>query len=94
MVNSDFVVHEILESVVRDMNPNNKQNWKLVCSACGADFSMDETIELADGHSQKEHPDLKHSHFNIVWVGIGPKPRGGPHAGSARRGSGKTRRRR
>lgn len=79
---------------MRDMNPSNKQNWKLVCSACGADFSMDETINIADGHSQQEHPDLDNPHFNIVWVGIGPKPKGGIHASRSRGSAGKPRRRR
>lgn len=62
---------------MRDMNPSNNQNWKVVCSACGADFQMDETIDLADGHFKQEHPNLETAHFNIVWVGVGPKPKGG-----------------
>lgn len=59
----------------RDMNPNNKANWKLVCSHCGADIHEKETIDLADGHFQKEHPESEIA-FNLVWIGIGPEPKG------------------
>lgn len=59
----------------RDMNPSNNANWKLVCSACGAEFAMDETLDLAEGHFQAEHPDLDNPHFNTIWVGIGPAPK-------------------
>ncbi len=72
----------------RDMNPSNQHNWALVCSACGAEFSMAETISLdgtAEGgtHWTVEHPDLENAHFNLVWVGIGPPPKKG--RGHARR---------
>ncbi len=57
----------------RDMNPNNKNNWKLVCSLCAADIHNTETIDLADGHFQKEHPG-EGINFNLVWIGIGSHP--------------------
>lgn len=59
----------------RDANPGNMHNWRIVCSACGAEFAKDETINLADGHAQQEHPDVDGIHFTLSWVGIGPKPR-------------------
>jgi hypothetical protein len=76
------------------MNPSNPRNWKVVCSVCGAEFAMDETIDLADGHPQKEHPELEHPNFNLVWIGIGPKPKGGHVAGRSGRSSRKAKRRR
>lgn len=69
---------------MRDGNPANKQNWKLVCTACGAEFEMTETINLANGHFQEEHPDLEMPHFSMMWCGKGPKPKGGYR--SARKG--------
>lgn len=59
----------------RDMNPDNKKNWKLVCSVCGAEFLDIETIDLQTGHTQEEHPDRPMPEFNLVWVGIGPAPK-------------------
>lgn len=61
---------------MRDGNPNNKKNWKVVCSLCGAEFPDKETIDLADGHYQQEHPEEDGIHFHTVWVGKGPAPRG------------------
>lgn len=61
---------------MRDGNPDNPHNWKLVCSFCGAEFGDKETIDLADGHFQKDHPDEEGLHFNKVWVGKGPEPKG------------------
>jgi hypothetical protein len=52
------------------------QNWKLVCAACAAEFLPGETIDLVDGHYQEDHPDLEKPHFNMVWIGRGPAPRG------------------
>lgn len=60
---------------MRDGNPANHQNWKLVCSACGAEFANDETIDLLGGHFVTEHPDLDTPHLNTIWVGKGPAPR-------------------
>lgn len=60
---------------MRDGNPANNHNWKLVCSACGAEFANDETINLADGHAQQEHPDVEGIHFTMIWVGKGPAPK-------------------
>lgn len=51
------------------------QNWKLVCSACGAEFPAHETIDIAAGHTQQEHPELDNAHFSTVWKGKGPAPR-------------------
>lgn len=63
---------------MRDGNPANAQNWSLVCSACGAEFAAGENVALdADGHFGEQHPDLDHPHFNLVWVGKGPRPKGG-----------------
>lgn len=62
----------------RDMNPGNNANWKLVCSYCGSELAVTETVDLVDGHHQKEHPDQDPTpSFNIIWVGIGRKPKGG-----------------
>lgn len=60
----------------RDGNPRNMNNWDLVCSMCAARFSMTETIDLADGHFQKDHPG-EGIQFTTVWAGVGPAPRGG-----------------
>lgn len=60
---------------MRDGNPANRQNWKLVCSACGADFRDDETVDLMGGHFAEEHPDLETAHFNTIWIGKGPTPK-------------------
>jgi hypothetical protein len=60
---------------VRDGNPANRENWALVCSVCGAQFQMAETIDLVAGHFASEHPDLENPHFNTVWVGKGPPPK-------------------
>lgn len=62
----------------RDGNPANQQNWKLVCSACGAEFLNAEMIGLTEGHFQQEHPDLDHPHLNTIWVGKGPRPKANP----------------
>jgi hypothetical protein len=59
----------------RDMNPSNGANWKLVCSLCGAEFAMVETVDLADGHYQQDHPGEKIA-FNTLWQGVGPPPKG------------------
>lgn len=59
----------------RDMNPNNNANWKVVCSHCGSELHDTETLSLADGHFNQEHPGEKLA-FNLVWVGIGPAPKG------------------
>lgn len=59
---------------MRDGNPRNKQNWKLVCSGCGTEFPDDETVSLVDGHMVDAHPDIDGIHFNLVWVGKGPPP--------------------
>lgn len=61
---------------MKDGNPSNKQNWKIVCSLCGAEFEDDEIIDLAHGHYQEEHPEEEGIHFHTVWVGKGPEPRG------------------
>lgn len=63
---------------MRDMNPANKQNWKIACGACGQQWDDTETVELVGGHFQQDHPDIDHPHFTLVWVGVGPKPKGGP----------------
>lgn len=36
-----------------------------------------ETVDLADGHYQQEHPGEDIA-FNLVWIGVGPAPKGGP----------------
>lgn len=61
----------------RDGNPANKHNWKLVCTHCAAEFLDIETVDLADGHYQQEHPGEDIA-FTTVWQGIGPTPKGGP----------------
>lgn len=61
---------------MRDGNAANKQNWKLVCSGCGAEFANDETVSLIEGHHQESHPDMETPAFNLMWVGKGPKPKG------------------
>ena len=70
---------------MRDRNPSNKQNWKVVCSVCGAEFDDAETIDLADGHAQQMHPELVNPHFNVLWVGLGPKPTKKPKSHGPRR---------
>lgn len=60
---------------MRDGNPANNQNWKLVCTLCVAEFLMNETIDLANGHFQEKHPGEK-PNFTTVWIGKGPTPRG------------------
>lgn len=72
---------------MRDRNPSNNANWKLICSVCGAEFAETEQIDLAQGHAQQEHPELEHPSFNLMWVGIGPKPKkdGAPRHGPRRR---------
>lgn len=74
---------------MRDGNPNNMQNWALVCSACGAEFSSTETISLdgegGETHWSREHPDLENPHLNMVWVGKGPAPKRRPQFGPRRR---------
>lgn len=62
---------------MRDANPRNQQNWKLVCSVCGAEFENKEVIDLANGHFKQDHPDLEHPAFATVWVGKGPLPKEG-----------------
>lgn len=62
---------------MRDRNPSNGDNWKVVCSDCGAEFLPTEVIDLVAGHFQEEHPDLDKPHLNVIWVGIGPKPKAG-----------------
>lgn len=74
----------------RDGNPRNKHNWKLVCTHCGAEFLDIETVDLADGHYQKDHPGEDIA-FNMTWIGIGPAPKGGPRPNYTR--SNKRRRR-
>jgi hypothetical protein len=59
---------------MRDGNPANQQNWKVVCSICGAEFADTETINLADGHFQQEHPG-ESIQFHTIWVGKGPTPK-------------------
>jgi len=61
---------------MRDMNPANGENWKVVCSHCGMEFFDAEQIDLTDGHYQQEHPGEPVA-FNTVWVGVGPPPKGG-----------------
>lgn len=65
-----------IKHVHRDRNPNNKANWCLACSACGARYLDDERIDLAAGHWKVEHAaELGDTpQFNIVWIGVGPKP--------------------
>lgn len=70
---------------MRDGNPRNMQNWKVVCSACGAEFAPDETIDLTSGHFQQEHPDIEGVHLNTIWCGKGPEPRGNRARGHQRR---------
>lgn len=70
---------------MRDMNPSNPNNWKLVCSACGTEWASGETIDLAEGHFKEEHPDLENPHFNTIWVGVGPSPKPGKHKTRKRR---------
>lgn len=61
---------------MRDGNPKNKNNWALVCSACGAEFANDEVVGLdVENHFTEEHPDLENPHFNLMWVGKGPAPK-------------------
>jgi hypothetical protein len=62
---------------MRDRNPANPDNWKIVCSACGTEWANDETIELVGGHWEKEHPELEKPHLNTIWIGIGPAPKKG-----------------
>lgn len=62
---------------MRDGNPNNNQNWKLVCTVCGAEFLSNEKIDLAAGHFQQEHPELDQPNFTTVWMGKGPAPKPG-----------------
>lgn len=73
---------------MKDGNPANKQNWALVCSACGAEYQDTETVDLVTGHWQQEHADLDEvPSFNTVWVGKGPAPKGHRLRGGRGRGS-------
>lgn len=76
---------------MRDGNPANSQNWKLVCSVCGAEWEDAETVGLASGHFAEDHPELDNPSFTTVWVGKGPRPKSGPQLHP---GTGKRRRRR
>lgn len=62
-----------------DANPANRNNFRLVCSACGAEFENKETIaldaETGETHWSREHPELENPHFNMIWVGIGKAPK-------------------
>jgi hypothetical protein len=72
---------------MRDGNPRNTHNWKLVCSVCAAEWLDGETIELAAGHFQEAHPDLTEPNFTTVWVGKGPRPRQSPYDTNPGRGN-------
>lgn len=61
-----------------DGNPANRQNWRLVCSACAGRFELDETIDLVAGHWQQDHGDVGGApQFTMLWVGKGPAPKKG-----------------
>lgn len=64
---------------MRDGNWRNKQNWKLVCSHCGAEFEDTEEIDLTgdEGHFAQEHPGEPIS-FTSRWVGKGRRPKRTP----------------
>lgn len=68
---------------MRDGNPDNQQNWELVCSCCAQQWRNTDTFETIEEHYKTEHPEelaAEGLNLNTVWVGKGPPPRRKPTA--------------
>lgn len=62
--------------------PGDGENWRLACVECELHFPKDIAIGIAADHwvtlhhpEQAEEPELQ---LNLVWVGLGVPPAGGP----------------